>query len=71
MTTPPCCKDTLVLALINKASMPALLFSAAAAFLMLFTHRGNMQRLLQKNEYRFDKAMLWQRAWHALFGKSV
>ena len=61
----------LVLALISKASIPALVFSAATAFLMLFTHRGNMQRLLQKNEYRFDKAMLWQRAWHALFGKSV
>jgi len=61
----------LVLALISKTSMTALVFSAAAAFLMLFTHRGNMQRLLQKNEYRFDKAMLWQRAWRALFGKSV
>lgn len=61
----------LVLALISKTSITALVFSAAAAFLMLFTHRGNMQRLLQKNEYRFDKAMLWQRAWRALLGKSV
>ena len=61
----------LVLALITKASMPVLIFSAAAAFLILFTHRGNMQRLLQKNEYRFEKALLWQRAWHALFGKSL
>lgn len=59
------------LALISKAPMPVLIFSVAAAFLMLFTHRSNIERLLQKNEYRFDKAMLWQRAWHALFGKSV
>lgn len=61
----------LVLALIIKAPIHVLVFSASAAFLMLFTHRSNMQRLLQKNEYRFDKAMLWQRAWRALFGKSV
>lgn len=61
----------LLLALVTNASVPVLIFSAAAAFLMLFTHRGNMQRLLQKNEYRFEKAMLWQRAWRNLFGKSV
>lgn len=61
----------LVLALVTNASMPVLVFSVAAAFLMLFTHRANMQRLLQKNEYRFEKAMLWQRAWRNLFGKSV
>ncbi|MGH8051446.1 MAG: glycerol-3-phosphate 1-O-acyltransferase PlsY [Arenimonas sp.] len=61
----------LVLALVTDAVMPLLLFSAAAACLMLFTHRGNMQRLLQRNEYRFEKAMLWQRLWRNLFGKSV
>ena len=61
----------LVLAVISKASMPVLIFSATSALLILFTHRGNMQRLLQKNEYRFEKALLWQRAWHALFGNSV
>jgi len=61
----------LALALIVKATMPILVFSALAAFLMLFTHRGNMQRLLQKNEYRFEKIMLWRRAWRSLHGKSV
>ena len=61
----------LALALISKASMPVLIFSATSALLILFTHRGNMQRLLQKKEYRFEKALLWQRAWHALFGNSV
>ena len=61
----------LALALISKASMPVLVFSATSALLILFTHRGNMQRLLQKKEYRFEKALLWQRAWHALFGNSV
>ena len=61
----------LALALIGKASMPVLIFSATSALLILFTHRGNMQRLLQKKEYRFEKALLWQRAWHALFGNSV
>nr|HPO25376.1 hypothetical protein [Arenimonas sp.] len=58
----------LVFALISDAPMPILIFSALAAFLMLFTHRANMQRLLQKNEYRFDKIMLWRRAWRALSG---
>ncbi len=58
----------LAFALISDAPMPILIFSALAAFLMLFTHRANMQRLLQKNEYRFDKIMLWRRAWRALSG---
>lgn len=61
----------LAFAILVKASMPQLVFSALAAGLLLFTHRGNLQRLLQKNESRFDKAMLWQRAWRALFGKPV
>lgn len=61
----------LVLALISKASMPVFIFSATSALLILFTHRGNMQRLRQKNEYRFEKALLWRRAWRALFGNSV
>ncbi len=60
----------LVFALITGAALPVIVFSALAALLMLFTHRGNMQRLLKKNEYRFDKAMLWQRAWRALHGKT-
>lgn len=58
----------LVLALMHSASMEVQVFAALAALLMLFTHRANMQRLWQKNEYRFDKAMIWRRAWHALRG---
>jgi acyl phosphate:glycerol-3-phosphate acyltransferase len=61
----------LLVALISKAPMPILMFSVTAALLMLFTHRSNMQRLIQKNEYRFEKIMLWKRAWRALFGKTV
>ncbi|MEO8000486.1 MAG: glycerol-3-phosphate 1-O-acyltransferase PlsY [Arenimonas sp.] len=61
----------LAFALIAKTSMPILIFSALMAFLMLFTHRANMQRLFQKNEYCFEKVMLWRRAWRSLFGKSV
>jgi acyl phosphate:glycerol-3-phosphate acyltransferase len=56
----------LVFALLTQAAMPALVFSALAAFLILFTHRSNLQRLLQKNESRFEKAMLWRRLWRAL-----
>lgn len=60
----------LAYALISGASLTATMFSLLAACLMLFTHRSNMQRLFAKNEYRFEKAMLWQRAWRALFGKT-
>ena len=60
----------LVFALISEAPLPVILFSASAALLMLFTHRANMQRLVRKNEYRFDKAMLWRRAWLAIRGNS-
>jgi len=58
-----------VLAWVDYAPIPLLVFSVIVALLMLFTHRGNMQRLFQGNEYRFDKAMLWRRGWRALFGK--
>lgn len=51
------------------ASPPILVFSALAAFLMLYTHRENLLRLLRKTEYRFDKIMLWRRAWRAVSGK--
>lgn len=61
----------LVFALVDSAAMEVRIFAALAAFLMLFTHRANMQRLWQKNEYRFDKAMLWRRAWRALRGNSA
>lgn len=61
----------LVFALTDSASLEVQIFAAFSAFLMLFTHRANMQRLWQKNEYRFDKAMLWRRAWRALRGNST
>ncbi len=61
----------LALALIGKAPIPMLVFSATAAFLMLFTHRANLQRLMQKREYRFEKILLWRRAWRSLFGTSL
>ncbi len=61
----------LALALIAKVPMPLLVFSATAALLMLFTHRANMQRLIQKSEYRFEKMLLWRRVWRFLFGTSV
>lgn len=61
----------LIFACITEAATPVLIFSGVAALLMLFTHRGNMQRLVQKNEYRFDKAMLWRRAMRALRGRSA
>ena len=60
----------LAFALLDSAPMEVQIFTALAAFLMLFTHRANMQRLWQKNEYRFDKAMIWRRAWQALHGNS-
>lgn len=61
----------LAFALIYSAPAEVQIFAALVAFLMLFTHRANMQRLWQKNEYRFDKAMIWRRAWRALRGNSV
>ena len=61
----------LVFALVDSAAMEVQVFAALAAFLMLFTHRANMQRLWQNNEYRFDKAMLWRRVWRALRGNSA
>lgn len=61
----------LVFALTDSASLEVQIFAVFVAFLMLFTHRANMQRLWQKNEYRFDKAMLWRRAWRALRGNST
>ena len=60
----------LAFALLDSAPMEVQVFAALIAFLMLFTHRANMQRLWQKNEYRFDKAMIWRRAWQALHGNS-
>lgn len=60
----------LAFALLDSAPMEVQVFAALIAFLMLFTHRANMQRLWQKNEYRFDKAMIWRRVWQALHGNS-
>jgi acyl phosphate:glycerol-3-phosphate acyltransferase len=61
----------LAFALLTKAAMPVLVFSVVAAFLILFTHRSNLQRLMQKKESRFEKAMLWRRLWRALRGSDA
>ncbi len=61
----------LVFALLTQAAMPTLVFSIIAAFLILFTHRENLQRMRQKKESRFEKAMLWRRLWRALRGNSA
>jgi acyl phosphate:glycerol-3-phosphate acyltransferase len=36
-------------------------FAVLSAWLILFTHRANLQRLLQGKEHRFEKAMLLRR----------
>lgn len=38
-------------------------FSLAAALLLLFTHRGNLRRLLDGSESRFERARLLHRLW--------
>ena len=36
-------------------------FSLLAVLFILYTHRGNLQRLAAGNEYRFERARLWRR----------
>jgi glycerol-3-phosphate acyltransferase PlsY len=36
-------------------------FLVALALFILFTHRGNIQRLREGRENRLEKAMLWRR----------
>lgn len=44
---------------VNRAD--CLIFAAAAATLTLFTHRGNIVRLLHGRENRFERAVAWRR----------
>ena len=43
------------------ADRPAQMFAAAAAALVLFTHRANMQRLRAGTESRFERVRVWRR----------
>jgi acyl phosphate:glycerol-3-phosphate acyltransferase len=45
----------------QQASIMLWAFSVLSAWLILFTHRANLQRLLQGKEHRFEKAMLLRR----------
>lgn len=38
-------------------------FAASAALLLLYTHRGNLQRLRRGQEHRFERARIWARGW--------
>ncbi|HEX5755351.1 MAG TPA: glycerol-3-phosphate 1-O-acyltransferase PlsY [Arenimonas sp.] len=38
-------------------------FAFSAALLLLYTHRGNLQRLRAGSEHRFERARLWHRLW--------
>ena len=49
------------LALINNAGIERLLFASAAALLVLYTHRGNLQRLRAGSEPRFERVRLLRR----------
>jgi glycerol-3-phosphate acyltransferase PlsY len=39
---------------------PFFAYALAMAFFILYTHRGNIQRLMAGNENRFERAMLWR-----------
>ena len=47
------------LALLLQVDAPALWFSIAAALLVLFTHRVNVQRLRAGTESRFERVLFW------------
>ena len=49
------------LALWLNVDAPVLWFSSAAALLVLFTHRGNVQRLRAGTESRFKRVRFWRR----------
>ncbi len=51
----------LPLALLGHADAASLAFVCAAALLVLFTHRGNLQRLRAGSEPRFERARLLRR----------
>ena len=49
------------LAVINNAGMSRLLFACVAMLLVLYTHRGNLQRLRAGSEPRFERVRLLRR----------
>ena len=49
------------LALLLQVDAPTLWFSIAAALLVLFTHRVNVQRLRAGTESRFERVRFWRR----------
>lgn len=51
----------LPLALLGEAGAARALFAGAAVLLVVFTHRGNLQRLRDGNELRFERARIWRR----------
>lgn len=55
-----------VLAWWSDAGLATVLFAAGVAMLMLYTHRGNLQRLREGRENRFERARLWVRLWARL-----
>ncbi len=48
----------------------ALAFAMFAAVFLLFTHRGNLLRLIQGSENRFERARIWHRAWKRMGTRS-
>lgn len=44
-------------------------FAGGVALLLLFTHRSNLQRLLQGREHRFQRVRIWLRLWRRLSGR--
>jgi acyl phosphate:glycerol-3-phosphate acyltransferase len=49
--------------LVTDAPAPRLWFAIAAAALLVFTHRGNISRLVRGEESRFERARVLHRLW--------
>jgi acyl phosphate:glycerol-3-phosphate acyltransferase len=47
----------------QEVSISLWMFACLSAWLMLFTHRSNIERLMKGKENRFEKAMIWRRLW--------
>lgn len=51
----------LPLALLGESDPARVAFSYGALLLVVFTHRGNLQRLRSGNELRFERVRIWRR----------
>lgn len=51
----------LPLALLGESDPARAAFACGALLLVVFTHRGNLQRLRSGNELRFERARIWRR----------